>query len=512
MQTFFDETLDISIQTNMSYDAKLYEYNFKAALAKIQQIESGAIANATAVPSESENRPVDHYNLRMKEEKVAGKSLAKTVEQWQLVKKFAEANMHKFKHVVFNGIGGSYLGPYMLIQAINGDEFNSVQQKENRPSLHFVANTDSDSFTQLFTQIDINETLMVVISKSGATAETATNTQIFSELLKDKAPQHMAAITIPGSNLHKKAANWLATFEMNESTGGRTSIGSAVAMVPCAFANIDFEQFANGMCQMDEATRRANNNPAFFISALIDQFLQKSAGPRNMIILGYADSLKHYYHYCQQLYMESLGKQYTHDGRFSPRGLTVYGGIGTAEQHAFMQQIQKGVQDSFVKFIQFNKRRFQDYKDEKAGTMGRQLLAFLKGTEAALDQNGRQFMTVSAKECSPFCIGQLIALEERIVTVLAAFWDLNAYDQPGVQDGKLAAGKVNKTSIQLDKLLVPVENLNAEQIMKKLDMNDNAQLITDLLNDMVFNPASYTNGLKGERKFVDGQFVFTFRK
>lgn len=119
---------------------------------------------------------------------------------------------------------------------------------------------------------------MVVISKSGSTAETATNTAVFEQLLKEKGvdhTKHMVAVTISGSNLHKKCTgeNWLASFEMYEATGGRTSICSSVAMVPCAFANIDFGSFLKGMNAMDKATRRADNNPALYIACRIDSLL-----------------------------------------------------------------------------------------------------------------------------------------------------------------------------------------------------------------------------------------------
>lgn len=139
----------------MGYSPAAYEYNSKIALAHIEELESGAIVNKTSVATESENRPVDHYNLRHEKELVNGKSLAKSLEQWAQVQQFVGKHSAGFKHVVFNGIGGSYLGPYMLIQAIHGDEYNLVQARCGRPSLHFVANTDSDSFSALFSQIDI---------------------------------------------------------------------------------------------------------------------------------------------------------------------------------------------------------------------------------------------------------------------------------------------------------------------------------------------------------------------
>lgn len=120
-------------------------------------------------------------------------------------------------------------------------------------------------------------------------------------------------------------------------------------------------------------------------------------------------------------------------------------------------------------------------------------------------------MTLTVKECSEYCLGQLIALEERIVTVLACFWDINAYDQPGVQDGKLAAGRVNKLSLAIDKALVAVVDQSSEQILKKIDVNEDAWLADSIFGDICANPASYSTKLAGTKKFHDGKFLYTFK-
>lgn len=117
-----------------------------------------------------------------------------------------------------------------------------------------------------------------------------------------------------------------------------------------------------------------------------------------------------------------------------------------------MQQVQKGIPDCFVRFIHFLKRR-NDYAIVEAGSMGRQLLAFVKGTEDALLQNGRPFMTSTFEQCDMFNIGMMVALEERIVTFIAAFRNINAYDQPGVQDGKKAATSMNNVSLKIEKYI-----------------------------------------------------------
>jgi glucose-6-phosphate isomerase len=122
-----------------------------------------------------------------------------------------------------------------------------------------------------------------------------------------------------------------------------------------------------------------------------------------------------------------------------------------------MQQVQKGIPDCFVRFVHFLKRH-QDYNLSEAGSMGRQLLAFVKGTEDALLQNGKPYMTCAFDQCDMFNIGMMVALEERIVTFIGALRNINAYDQPGVQDGKKAASSVNNVSLKIENFIASKTN------------------------------------------------------
>ena len=123
MQTTHFAQIGLTIETNMTYDRDLYKLPFETAVKHFAELESGAILNRTAVKKESEERPVDHYNHRSETEVVSGKSLHKSLEIWEQIQKFVLVN-NTFKHVIFNGIGGSYLGPYMLITALMGDDYN----------------------------------------------------------------------------------------------------------------------------------------------------------------------------------------------------------------------------------------------------------------------------------------------------------------------------------------------------------------------------------------------------
>ncbi|GIQ86592.1 phosphoglucose isomerase, partial [Kipferlia bialata] len=477
------------------------------ALALMARMEAGEVINHTAVKAESEDRQVDHYNLRLKEEKVTGKSLAHSLTMWEEVKAVIERIENgditneageRFTDVVFNGIGGSFLGPLMLIISQKGDEYNTAP--DMKVKVHFVANTDPETFDRLVSRNNLKNMLMVVMSKSGGTSETLGNWDTFSQEVSalGLAPnRHLMAITIPGSFLdgRSKSEKWVHTFNMHEETGGRTSIWSAIGAVPCAFAHIDFAEFLKGASHMDEMTRRADapSNPAMLMSLYINHLLNKS--PKNMMVLGYSDCLKEYSHYLQQLYMESLGKEYDIEGKAAPHGLTVFGGVGTGEQHSCMQQIQKGINDTFVRFIHFRHRE-ADYANAKAGSMGRQLLAFVKGTELALNQNGRSFVTMTFSKPNPFNMGMMVALEERVVSILAAFWDINAYDQPGVQDGKLAAKGVNALSLAIENALVAAKAFTALSVTDTLStlgveaasLGDNLEWLADsLLSDICAN-------------------------
>jgi len=516
-----------------------YQYAIKHAMDKVKQIESGAIVNKTANKAETEDRAVDHYNLRLHDELVKGKSLQHSLKLWEEIKTYVEQILdgkivnedgNRYEDVIFNGIGGSYLGPLMLVIAYHGDNYNIKKGSDKLPlNLHFFSNTDPDSFHVLSQKLDLKKAIMVNISKSGGTQETKGNMDTFNNLLSMQGLSmgpHNIAVTTPGSGFDKFAQQnkFMNIFYMFNETGGRTSIVSAVGMVPAAFARIPFEQFLQGQSYMDELTRKDNilENPALLTAIGID-ILTKRQGRKNMIVLGYSDFLKEFAHYLQQLYMESLGKEYDENGIPNPEGQTVFGGVGTGEQHAFMQQVQKGIPDCFVRFVHFLKRK-HDYELSDAGSMGRQLLAFVKGTEDALLQNGRPFMTSTFDQCDMFNIGMMVALEERIVTFIGAFRNINAYDQPGVQDGKKAASAMNAVSLKIENFVSQKtrgwewkgDAVQARQDFE-LDKNTPIWFVDAVLSDLFANVdidssyAKLTGKVKISRTFDKKRFVYTIK-
>ncbi|KAG9392828.1 Phosphoglucose isomerase (PGI) [Carpediemonas membranifera] len=497
----------------------------KSALAMVEKIEAGEVVNTTVHPTESEDRAVDHYNHRMEASPVAGKSLADSIAQWNTIKTEIDAILDgktttpegkRYTDVIFNGLGGSFLGPLMLVISQYGDEFNFESGLPVR--IHFMSNTDPDSYHLLFNKLDVATTVMVSMSKSGSTAETKGATDAWTALVASKGLElgpHSIAVTTPGSMLDKFAQEhkFLGIYYMATETGGRTSIGTAIGMVPAAFARIDFADFLRGQGHMDAMTRRpeVKQNPAMLLAVAIHQ-MTLMQGSKNMIVLCYSDFLKEFAHYLQQLYMESLGKNYHADGTPAVEGQTVFGGVGTGEQHAFMQQVQKGLRDCFVRFVHFAKRS-GDLDNAKAGSVGRQLLAFVKGTEAALHQNGKEFITCTYDEPTPFNIGMMVALEERVVTFLACFKGINAYDQPGVQDGKLAADAMNAFSKDSEAFVAKAGfKGTADDFVTaqgKAVSFETRLMAEAFLSDLTKNPASYKAlaGCRASRQF-DGEFAY----
>jgi glucose-6-phosphate isomerase len=410
----------------------------------MKELEAGAIANP------DENRMVGHYWLR-------NSALAPTAElrdsidtTREDIRQFAAA-IHagkitagsvKFTDVLLIGIGGSALGPQFISQALGtaGDAMG----------VHFLDNTDPDGFDKTFAQLSrLPTTLTVVISKSGGTKETRNGmleAQARYEAQGLNFGKHAVAVTGPGSELDKVAekGGWLRRFPMWDWVGGRTSIMSAVGLVPMALQGLDTDQFLAGAAAMDVKTRvgQTEQNAAMLL-ALMWHFSTGGRGAKDMVILPYKDRLVLFSKYLQQLVMESLGKERDLAGNVVHQGIAVYGNKGSTDQHAYVQQLREGVPNFFATFIEVRKDRDgAPYDVEPGVTSGDYLQGFLRGTRSALYENGRDSITISVPRVDAFIVGAMIALYERAVGFYGALVNINAYHQPGVEAGKKAAARI----------------------------------------------------------------------
>src|SRR5881396_559522 len=438
-----DFSLDIS---RMKFSEDFFERmqpKIEKAFTAMRELEAGAIANPT------ENRMVGHYWLRNPLLAPTPELRAEIQDTIKRIKRFAEdvhagkiaaENGQRFKHVLLIGIGGSALGPQLVADALGS--------ARDPMDIFFFDNTDPGGFDRVFERLDdlLPQTLVVVVSKSGGTKETRNGMFEAEARFKENGLQfnkHAVAVTGAGSDLDQYAEKnrWLARFPMYDWIGGRTSVMSAVGLLPMALEGFDIDSFLAGAAAMDERTRTpdAAENAAMLL-ALMWYYAGNGKGDKDMVIIPYKDRLALFAKYLQQLVMESLGKEKDLDGKTVHQGIAVYGNKGSTDQHAYVQELRDGVLNFFVTFIEVQKdRTATPVKVENDFTSGDYLHGFLHGTRKALFENQRESITIGMPEVSAFSVGALIALYERAVGFYGSLVNINAYNQPGVEAGKKAA-------------------------------------------------------------------------
>ena len=468
------------------------QHRMKKAYREMANLEAGTIANP------DENRMVGHYWLR-------NSSLAPTSELRLEIDSCLEkikqitADIHNgvitgtsgnFKNFLIIGIGGSALGPQFVSDALGSP-------KQDKLSPYFFDNTDPDGIDRTLDLLDgqLGKTLVIVISKSGGTPETR-NGMLEAQAAYQKNgisfARHAIAITGVGSKLDvvAKKENWLARLPMWDWVGGRTSELAAVGLLPAALQGICIDGLLAGAAQMDRATRieETSKNPAALL-ALMWFSATNASGKKDMVVLPYKDRLMLFSKYLQQLVMESLGKEFDLDGATVNQGIAVYGNKGSTDQHAYVQQLREGVHNFFVTFIEVLKDRETDSMEiEKDVTSGDFLQGFYLGTRDALHEKGRQSLTITIQQVTPESVGQLIALFERSVGFYASLININAYHQPGVEAGKIAAAAILDLEKQvLQKLRESDKALTVAELSIKLGLEPQKELIFKLLNRLVSN-------------------------
>lgn len=423
--------------------------DWDGVFGELDALEAGAIANV------DEGRQVGHFWLRAPE-------LAPTVELAQEIDDAVEAvrtlardlRVGKatnglgaaFTDVVLVGIGGSELGPHLLVDALGDD----AEGARLGLAVSFLNNTDPDGVARVIGQLGarLDTTVVLVISKSGSTPEPNNALALLRMALKARMGNdagHLVAITVAGSQLDKtaRAEGWRAVLPMWEHVGGRFSWSSAVGLLPAELAGIDSVGLLAGARDMDAWTRQQDwrNNPAALLAGCW-HVVGNGRGDRAMVVLPYADRLVLFGKYLQQLVMESLGKARDRQGNLVQQGLTVYGNKGSTDQHAYVQQLRDGRDDFFVMFVQVLGSGAADPVLADGFRAGDHLQGFLLGTRRALHESGRLSATLTLSELTPYTVGGLLALFERAVALYASLVDLNAWDQPGVEAGKKAAKEV----------------------------------------------------------------------
>lgn len=487
--------LDVSRMALTAAEMQNLEAPLAQAFDAMDALEKGAIANP------DEGRQVGHYWLRhpdLAPDRSVADHISGEVRRLQafgqdvLGGNLTAPGGQPFSDVLWIGIGGSGLGPLLMIRAL----------QENRRGLtfHFLDNVDPAGMSRLFDALGdrLLQTLVVVVSKSGGTPEPHLGMLQARERLQQQGGQwnrQAVAITMRDSQLDRTAAaeTWLNRFDMFDWVGGRTSITSAVGLLPAVLAGIDADAFLQGAAVMDTATRRPDlrSNPAALMAASW-YAAGEGRGCRDMVVLPYRDRLEVFSRYLQQLVMESLGKRLDRQGRVVNQGIAVYGNKGSTDQHAYVQQLRDGIDNFFVTFIEV----LEDPTDIPCldgARPGDYLDGFLQGTRAALFEGGRQSMTLTLRQFDARALGALVALFERAVGLYGELIDINAYHQPGVEAGKKAAALVLELQGQVETLLADGRERSIEEIATDLHRPDDCESIFFIVRHLCGNPRGFSS-------------------
>lgn len=379
---------------------------------------------------------------------------AKDVHSGKLVNEKGE----KYTSVCQIGIGGSDLGPRAMYLALE----NWAKAKGCfKMDAHFISNVDPDDAASVLASLDLAKTIFILVSKSGTTLETLTNQSFVNDFLKKAGldpSKHMIAVTSETSPL-AKSPDYLAAFFMDDYIGGRYSSTSAVggAILSLAFGPEVFDAFLKGAAEEDKkATEKDVTKNAALMDALIGLYERNVQGYPSTAVLPYSQALSRFPAHLQQLDMESNGKSVNRFGQKIDylTGPVIFGEPGTNGQHSFYQLLHQGTDIIPLQFIAFRKGQtgkdvvIQDSTSQKklCANVVAQIVAFSCGKN---DENpnkffagGRPSSLIYGEELTPEALGALLAHYENKVMFQGFLWNVNSFDQEGVQLGKVLAKAV----------------------------------------------------------------------
>ena len=364
----------------------------------------------------------------------------------------------KFTTVVQIGIGGSDLGPRAMYIALE----NWAHRTGNfKMEAKFISNVDPDDASAVLNSVDVAHSIFILVSKSGTTLETLTNQSFVMDALKKAGldpARHMIAVTSETSPL-AKSDDFIEAFYMDDYIGGRYSSTSGVggAVLSLAFGPDVFAQFLEGAAEEDKlaAEKDMMKNPAM-LDAMIGFYERNVMGYPCTAVLPYSQGLSRFPAHLQQMDMESNGKSVNRFGEPVDyvTGPVIFGEPGTNGQHSFYQLLHQGTDIVPMQFIGFKNSQLQNDVDIQNSTsqqklcanVAAQIVAFACGKkDENLNKNfkgGRPSSIIIGDELNPKSLGALLSHFENKVMFQGFVWNVNSFDQEGVQLGKVLAKKV----------------------------------------------------------------------
>jgi glucose-6-phosphate isomerase len=361
----------------------------------------------------------------------------------------------KFDNFIVLGIGGSALGNIALQTALNHPYYNYRDDiRLDRPRLFVSDNVDPLQFLSLLETLDLKRTVFNVISKSGGTAETMSQFLIARQKMveavgEERLAEHFIATTSEDSGylIEISRREGLKTFFIPEDVGGRFSVLTPVGLLSAAFCGIDIKKLLEGARAIDERCRTRNiwKNPAL-LNALLN-YLAYYQGKIITVMMPYSYSLKDIADWFRQLWAESLGKEYDRGHNIVNIGPTPVKALGTTDQHSQLQLYMEGPYDKVISFIEVEDYGFRleipgvyDDLDGVSYFGGHSLNELIKtekqATELALSKRGRMNNTIILPRINEYTIGQLIFMLELQTAIIGELFNIDTFNQPGVELSK----------------------------------------------------------------------------
>lgn len=372
----------------------------------------------------------------------------------------------KYEYFVLLGIGGSSLGPSSLHNALSHPFYNTLDRpKRKGPKMFFLDNVDPSVMSGLKEIIEPDKTLFVVITKSGGTPETLAQYCIArrwveKELGKDRVNEHFLGITDPEKGILRKIVNkekWHSLC-VPPHVGGRFSIFSAVGLLSASCAGIDIEDLLQGARDLDKQSQNPDNifENIPYLNALIHYLLYQK-GKSISVMMPYSNALYGFADWYRQLWAESLGKKLDLKGDTVYIGQTPVKALGATDQHSQIQLYIEGPHDKVLTFIKINRfptdlsipalhSEYKELQFLENSSLTELLNAECEATQLALTRKQRPNCCFELDSLTPYLLGQLYYSYQVQTVVTGALFNINPFDQPGVEDGKKATKAIMEKS------------------------------------------------------------------
>ena len=359
------------------------------------------------------------------------------------VKDFAKSVRENFSNFVVFGIGGSALGAIAAYNAVG-------KYTKGHMNFYVLDNVDPEEFNELMGKLDISKTMFNVITKSGSTVETLSQMSVVINMLNSSKldiSKHLVVTTEKGNSLADFAAqNDIAHFSLPRDVGGRFSVLSNVGLLPMAVMGIDIDSVLKGAKDMLESAKfneLENNLP---LMASVINYLLACDGKEEIVVMPYSYRLKTMSDFYLQLLGESLGKIEKLDGSKNELTITPIKAVGVTDQHSQMQLYFEGEnnktfcfigQENFDSDIECYNLSVANYNDNKPRTLGQLINVERQATMFALYNNNKPSYLISLDKVDEYSMGELIMYFELTTAFMGELMNINAYNQPGVEAGKI---------------------------------------------------------------------------